>query len=178
MTLTATADLTTGLVACYPFDGNAEDTTGHHHGSATAVNYGAGVIGQAAYFDGIASEVNLDNLGTIEDYSVCLWFKKTVAAGYPAGPDWSGEADLFGTQASAGCSTSLKVGFHTAWKDSLAFHVMATDCTFVNAYTEKKATDTSWHHLVLTRQREIITIYLDGTASPCVLSELPAIFKP
>lgn len=48
------ADLTDGLVAYYPFNGNATDASGHgHDGTAVgSVSYGAGPAGQALLLDG------------------------------------------------------------------------------------------------------------------------------
>jgi len=49
------ADLNDGLVAYYPFDGNAQDPSGNgHNGTENAgVTYTMGVIGSAASFDGL-----------------------------------------------------------------------------------------------------------------------------
>jgi hypothetical protein len=51
----SSGQLTNGLVAYYPFDGNADDASGNGwHGSnhTGVVQYSAGRIGQAAFFDG------------------------------------------------------------------------------------------------------------------------------
>ena len=61
--LTASADLTTGLVAHYPFDGNASDVTGNgHDGTVTGATLGAdrhGNAGMAYSFDGDEDYVSL-----------------------------------------------------------------------------------------------------------------------
>lgn len=70
------ADLTTGLVAYYPFDGNANDVSmNHRNGTAYNVTYVPGVKGQAASFNGVNSYIKAssDGLPTAER-TVSLWF--------------------------------------------------------------------------------------------------------
>ena len=71
------ADLNDGLVAYYPFDGNANDFSGSgNHGTEyNGVSYRPGVKGQAASFDGIDDYVKAssDGLPTGER-TVSLWF--------------------------------------------------------------------------------------------------------
>jgi uncharacterized repeat protein (TIGR02543 family) len=64
-----------GLVACYPFDGNANDGSGNgNHGTEHGVNYVAGKIGQAAHFDGIDDYLSISvALNGSADWTVCTW---------------------------------------------------------------------------------------------------------
>lgn len=56
------ADITEGLVAYYPFEGDATDASGRgHHGTATAVTYEPGVLGSAAFFNGTSGFVEVPN---------------------------------------------------------------------------------------------------------------------
>ncbi len=79
MAVSAWADLNDGLVAYYPFDGNAQDATtnGHHGKEQGNLNYVAGKIGQAAQFDGvndyIDSPVNFNGAKT--SFSISYWLK-------------------------------------------------------------------------------------------------------
>jgi uncharacterized repeat protein (TIGR02543 family) len=52
------SSLAVGLSAHYRFEGNAEDETGRHNGIAFGCTYGAGMSGQAVYFDGIDDRID------------------------------------------------------------------------------------------------------------------------
>jgi len=75
---TVSADLTTGLLAYYPFNGNANEETGQYvdgilNGDAS---FKKGVIGQALYLDGNGDYVDLGNgLNLNQKYSVSFWVK-------------------------------------------------------------------------------------------------------
>src|SRR5437870_1018547 len=76
------ADLQTGLVAYYPFDGNANDFsgTGRHGTAYNGVIYVPGVKGLAASFNGINAfiKASSDGLPTGER-TVSLWlFANTI----------------------------------------------------------------------------------------------------
>lgn len=64
----AVADLNDGLVAYYPFDGNAEDASGNENDGIErgSLNYVTGKIGQAAQFDGINNYVEVANSPSLE----------------------------------------------------------------------------------------------------------------
>lgn len=74
----ASADVTNGLVAYYPFEGNAKDATGNGHDGVPSgnVGYAAGVFGQAAVFHGndyiTAIDNSVGNLGA--SGSLAYWF--------------------------------------------------------------------------------------------------------
>ncbi len=68
-------DLNKGLVAYYPFDGNAKDYSGNgndgvEHGGITYVD---GVIGKAAKFDGINGWIKTDKNIKVKDLTLSLW---------------------------------------------------------------------------------------------------------
>ena len=71
------ADVTAGLVAYYPFDGNANDLSGYSRNGTehNGVTYVPGVKGQAASFSGINAYIKAssDGLPTAER-TVSLWF--------------------------------------------------------------------------------------------------------
>lgn len=91
----------TGLVAYYPFDGNANDFSGNgRHGTAyNGITYVPGVKGQAASFNGINAYIKAssDGLPTAER-TVSLWFfANTIKMPRPV---------LLGYGGGAGCGTS------------------------------------------------------------------------
>lgn len=82
-TATAYADITEGLVAYYPFEGDATDASGRgHHGTVHGgLSYQAGVLGQAAYFNGVNSYIDIANhldfrLLASDDRSFVFWVRR------------------------------------------------------------------------------------------------------
>ena len=74
-------ELNNGLLAYYPFEGNANDDSGsgNHGAEQGGVNYVSGVNGQAANFDGVDDYISLPNsLDTLKSNnakSVFAWVK-------------------------------------------------------------------------------------------------------
>ena len=82
------ADLNTGLVAWYPFDGNASDMSGNgNHGTVNGASLSPdrhGVAGKAYSFDGV------DDFVQIEDHS-SLDFNSTLTFHFWINPNnWEG----------------------------------------------------------------------------------------
>ncbi|MBF0111389.1 MAG: hypothetical protein HQK74_01480, partial [Desulfamplus sp.] len=111
--VTAQADLNDGLVAYYPFNGNANDESGKgHHGTVTGATLTADRNGKAnsAYsFDGVddvikTSSVNWD---LSSKATVCAWIKASASGAILSlshdyvedeillGPVWSGNMCIF-----------------------------------------------------------------------------------
>ncbi len=70
------AGLSDGLVAYYPFNGNANDESGNGHNGTESggVTYGDGVIGKAANFDGKDDHIRVSNLNLeFTDFTVSFW---------------------------------------------------------------------------------------------------------
>jgi hypothetical protein len=70
------AGLSDGLVAYYPFNGNANDESGNSHNGTESggVTYGEGVIGRAANFDGKDDRIKVSNLNLeFTDFTVSFW---------------------------------------------------------------------------------------------------------
>ena len=75
----ALADLSTGLIAYYPLDGNPDDASGSgNHGLAYGgVGYAQGVKNSAAVFDGIDDFITIPNnsVGNLgPSASIAFWF--------------------------------------------------------------------------------------------------------
>lgn len=74
---------TEGLIACYPFEGNADDVSGNgHHGTVHGPQLTTDRNGNAQsayYFDGSLSYIDLGNSYELKryksDYTVCGWIK-------------------------------------------------------------------------------------------------------
>ena len=83
---TSRADLTTGLVAYYPFDGNASDMSGNgHHGTVNGAVLTAdrhGESGKAYDFDGVDDDIVTTNMtglnfGATENFTITA-FKNNI----------------------------------------------------------------------------------------------------
>ncbi|MBT7307506.1 MAG: hypothetical protein HN842_04770, partial [Gammaproteobacteria bacterium] len=71
------ASLDDGLVAYYPFDGNANDSSGNENNGTEngGVTYTTGVNGQAASFDGRNDYIRVNSIASISDsYTLSSWF--------------------------------------------------------------------------------------------------------
>ncbi len=71
---------TNGLVAYYPFDGDAMDHSGNgHHGTVHGATLTAGISGQAYSFDGVDDFINVGDNGDVlgGDFTVSTWIKST-----------------------------------------------------------------------------------------------------
>ncbi len=67
-----------GLVACYPFDGDANDGSGNGNNGVAkgGLSYTSGKIGQAAKFDGISSYIKVPNHSSLnlqKDMTLSAW---------------------------------------------------------------------------------------------------------
>ena len=61
-------------VALYQLNGDATDVSGNYNGTATNVTYGTGVFGQAGVFNGISSEITMNNtVSTALTFTASLW---------------------------------------------------------------------------------------------------------
>jgi hypothetical protein len=68
--------LSNGLVAHYPFDGDANDVSGHHGTEYGKVRYVNGIINQARHFDRRDGYeyIIFPNTLSNDEYSISLWF--------------------------------------------------------------------------------------------------------
>ena len=143
-----------GLIAYYPFNGNAHDSTGHgYNGTNHGVVFVAdrfSLPGKAAHFSGGSSSYittsNTGNIALNDTFSVCFWIK------YENGGIII-EKDIVGTVNTdwhIDCDGSGKIGFR-----------VGTAATF---YTDGSVNDNVWHSIVLLRNRSngIIRMYIDG----------------
>lgn len=66
-----------GLVARWPAEGNAKDSTGKHHGNEVGrIKYVKGVSGQAFKFDGLTAYISVSNSAALQitgNQTVAMW---------------------------------------------------------------------------------------------------------
>jgi hypothetical protein len=96
----AQLDLNNGLVAWYPFNGNAQDESSYHNNGsvdgATLINDRFGHANSAYYFDGVNDRITVPNNDMIdfdndESFTIALWMKTTNASeGCPLNKQYAG----------------------------------------------------------------------------------------
>lgn len=150
------ADFTGGLVAHYPFDGNANDVVGGNHGTEYGgIIYLSGKSQQAASFDGnnyitIPDGTDFDALTGANDFTMNLWVNFR-----------SYDPDLHSTfieQSESHLSrwhwyfknNSIRYGYH----DSLQWHAIEP-VSWIPSLNE-------WNNLTLQRQDNTVRVYVNG----------------
>jgi hypothetical protein len=154
------ADLRTGLVAYYPFDGTANDASGNgnngtRHGGSFTTDRNSAANG-AYLFNGTSDYIDCATawqLTNSYEHTIAVWVKSTKA---------TEEA-----QAIAGyLSINYGYGLVIRWHDG-RFGMMAGDGTSWNYASGPDVLqgDGRWHFLAGTRSGGITRIYVDGVLS-------------
>ncbi len=145
--------LTNGLVAFYPFDGNAFDTSGNgHHGNvhgALPTRDRFGESGKAYAFTGTNTYISV-NIANIPIGSA----PRTVSLWAAAQPDPTQGAHLFswggeGINRSFGCMNN---GSPYTW----------TASTWGNEVISGMVVDSTWHHVVVVYDGSTLSLTMDG----------------
>lgn len=154
------AQIPTGLVAHYPFNGNVSDSTGLGGDGVLvggSLTYACGVSGEAAYFDG--SGVYVDLLGSINnllndttDHTVSLFINNVHENVHQAVLD-----------KRAGCSR-----YSQGWNIRINFQGTKYSPEFItNTVSRGRAipffTSDCWTHFVVTKQGPFVTMYKNGS---------------
>jgi hypothetical protein len=148
------ADLNDGLVAHYPFNGNALDESGNgNHGTVHGAMLTEDRFGKSdgAYsFDGkndyIISSPNLPIGNSVR--SISVWFKSTSDSGYNG---WY--TNTVTSWGNASDNNNCDIAFY---QGKLLFGAFANDVR-----TDVLVNDGSWHHVVVIHNGTILKIYLD-----------------
>jgi hypothetical protein len=139
-------------------DGNATDSTGTEHGTATAsVSYVPGRIGQAFSFNGtFASQItfgtNAGNFGT-HDFTIALWIKTATT-------------NTINTQFLVKRATCSHQNFWGLGMTSGTYIELDQDFSGDNYVSviapNPPVTDTQWHHLAFVRRGGEGFLYVDA----------------
>jgi len=149
----AETNLNEGLIADYTFDGNAMDKSGNNnHGKCSGDScpkYTVGKYFKGAYFDGYDKVSTEIDRSTINDITMCAWYKYQ-------GELNSNYIPLFGNS-----NGSFFVG-----KQSGNADISVQDGNGIPHFiTDTDAWDGNWHHMCYMRRESISTIgslFLDG----------------
>jgi hypothetical protein len=148
---------TSGLIAHYPFNGNANDVVGGHNGTTTGfVSYGAGKIGQAIILDGV------DDLVTVGPVGISGAAPRTISGWVKANatidslPNW---IDIFGfvgptADPRADMSFDMEIG-EAQGRRGYVIHVYGWERVIMDV-------DFEWHHLAASYDGTTIAWYGDG----------------
>ena len=148
-----------GLVAYYPFEGNADDPSGNgNHGVENGgPSYVGGVCGEAISLDGVDDYIDMGAPSTFRitgPLTVGTWF-------------WA-EPEALVSDMLIVSRTGRDVNRHWCWKLGLLYSVPWASIS-ENGYSEASATgpdavsSVAWHHLAVTYQPDdFINLYLDG----------------
>ncbi|QYZ65943.1 MAG: hypothetical protein OI74_07230 [Gammaproteobacteria bacterium (ex Lamellibrachia satsuma)] len=171
----ANAGISANLVADYPFNGNANDTTMHGydgtiHGDTALTFDRFGDAGRAYYFDGDGDYIEIGmnlNFPSWYSYSVSLWFLND------GGGDWSnsyGQKIIDKTTPyhdfylSLGPINPTRQDGEIRFKTHEGYGPVGTDGTYLIDST-KDFRDNSWHHVVITKDGSHGELWVDGELS-------------
>jgi hypothetical protein len=144
---------TTGLVAYYPFNGNANDTVGGHNGTIVGTpTYATGKIGQAILLNGVDQMVDVGSVGIsgAAPRTISGWAKSNSTAM----PDWTNIFGFTGTDAANLSGRSFDIELRGG-QLQFCLHVYGWEDNILPL-------DLDWHHLAATYDGTTIRWYGDG----------------
>jgi hypothetical protein len=160
-----------GLVAYYPFDGNANDYSGNKYhgivkGSATLTKDQFGNSNSAYHFDG-NSKIVVNSLNKFPEkddkFAVSVWFKRTGGWDHYQGIVNNGYYD--------NGSWEIRMG-HENEGTKLGGGIATEKSPDQWDYMDSYASQNEWHHVVMSYDRTSLSFYLDGVAqSPRNINE-------
>ena len=156
---------TDGLIAYYPFSGNANDESGNnHHGTV----HGAGLTTDrcentdSAYtFDGIDDYIGVPYHGDFnltDAITIAAWVKRSSVDRQDSILAKSGSQP----EGTINYEFGIFIGRDSPSAYVLTFHFV--NGTTWGAYAEsvEEIVDTNWHHVAATYDRQSICLYIDG----------------
>ncbi len=144
---------TTGLIAQYPFEGNANDAVGGHNGTTISLpTYTTGKIGQAILLDGIDDMVDVGAVGIsgAAPRTIAGWAKSNSTVM----PDWTNIFGFTGTDDANLTARSFDIELRGG-QLQFCLHVYGWEDNILPL-------DLDWHHLAATYDGTMIRWYGDG----------------
>jgi hypothetical protein len=144
----------TGLIAHYPFEGNANDVVGGHNGTISGVvTYGPGKIGQAIVLDGVGSLVTVGPVGIsgVAARTIAGWVRAHATVG--SLPNW---INIFGFTGPSGANGHFDIEIGAAQgRRGYVVHVYGWERVIMDV-------DFEWHNLAASYDGTTIAWYGDG----------------
>ncbi|MCX6879942.1 MAG: SUMF1/EgtB/PvdO family nonheme iron enzyme [Verrucomicrobia bacterium] len=179
ITVVAAPPPSQGLVAYYPFEGNASDASlrGHDGTVNGGVTFTPGVLGQGASFNGsngvirVASAADL-NFGT-GDFSVSLWVNFNDLAPYENGLICK---DTFAGDGSNMTGWHINTGTTAGSLRIITRHMVGGvgQGGSITEFGSGNLSTGTWYHLVAARRSGLMTTYINGIAG-MPTQEAPAV---
>ena len=177
-------EISSGLVAFYPFNGNANDESDQgHHGvlmnGACLTEDRFGNLNNAIGFDGIDDYIQTDLLqNNVTSYSISLWVKTTST-------NWL----VPFVQDRGGLGQSLTLGLRGSNEDGTLGHLffaLDADQILVGLHSVQSLNDGQWHHVAGVwdgSDGELVnptqfSIYIDGVKAAVIPFSSPYSFYP
>ena len=160
---TSAVGLDDGLVAYYPFDGNAQDASGNnHHGTVTGATIKEGVLylSESQVANSFATfGNNIDQFKT-NDFSVAFWFRTQ---------EKSRLFDLAGDRTAGSHGNFLAIrmtGKHESVPEGTVMVELDQDNQGSNYIsiqsTTNRLNDGNWHQIAVVREGKSLTLYIDS----------------
>jgi len=144
-----------GIVSWWPAEGNADDIIGGNNGTLSgSVSYGPGEVGQAFVFSADQAVVQLGRPTNLylQNFTVESWIKRSSTS--VSSLDYN-DADLFAFGVGG-------YGFGLFANGNLFLTQVGTG----NVSVGTTVTNTSWHHVAVTKNGGTVVFYVDGAAYP------------
>ncbi|HXU75292.1 MAG TPA: LamG-like jellyroll fold domain-containing protein, partial [Methylomirabilota bacterium] len=144
-----------GLVSWWPAEGDSQDGFGTNHGTLFGTtSYSGGEVGQAFNGNGSGSGAQVGNPAALrlQDFTIEAWVKRasTSSASLDAG---GGEIFSYGF-----------AGYGLGMNNNGTLFL--TRVGLSNVTTSNGVTDTSFHHVAVTKSGSTVIFYIDGVAYP------------
>ena len=162
--------LTNGLVAYYPFDGNADDAAGTNNGTVTGATLTAdrfGHLNTAFSFNGINNRIDFNKspLTNVAYWTVSAWIKPAnftqqsvaVQVGFDNASTGNGYGLGFVGYLYSSNLVGILSGVGTGWIDS----GRASPSTY------------QWQHVVMLRDATTTKFFIDGIQTPSTYTTAP-----
>jgi len=143
-----------GLVSLWSAEGSCDDSVGGNNGTlAGRTTYGAGQVGQAFVFQGNADLVTVGNPANLQlqDFTIEAWIKRTDTSVTTHGNYGNGVVFGYGQ------------GGYGLYLDAFGRPVL-TKTGINDTKPDIMITDTSFHHVAVTKSGSTVVFYVDGTA--------------
>jgi len=157
--------LRSGLVAYYPFEGDASDQSGNGNDGVEngGVTYGTGVVGQALSLNGQDAYVDVQDslaLDVYDNLSVLAWIKTNKVKGTIVSKTTSTKS----TGENTGWNFRLTDSNNITGELGAFFRTGGSDPT-INIGTNTSVNDNNWHLVGFTRDKTTgeIRFYVDGS---------------
>lgn len=167
---------TTGLVAWWPFTGNANDSSGYGLNGvvsgATLTTDRFGIANKAYSFNGSTSKITAatsTRLNLVNNRTLSVWVKST---------DSSSDAGIIGNLSNGhnGYQILLKsTGKIAAMEDNWSVGVNnppTNGWDYANSTNSNYLNDNIWHHVISVRKNDTTSLYIDGVLQNNILTTL------